>query len=127
MQFDLLAHSLLPHGFDQLVHSPFRGHRFENMVIMEAVKSFAGKGERAPCYFYRTASGLEIDLIVDHGDRLRAYEIKFSSTPTTEMTRSLIQFKTEYSVLHASLLTLCPKHLPLSKGVASEHWSKIDC
>jgi hypothetical protein len=96
------------------------------MVIMETVKNFAGKGERAPCYFYRTASGLEIDLILDHGDLLSAYEIKFSSTPTVDMARSLLQFKAENAVLHSSLLTLCPKHMPLSKGIASEHWSKVN-
>lgn len=35
---------------------------------MEKIKSFAEKGEQAPCYFYRTAAGLEIDLLVDYGD-----------------------------------------------------------
>jgi predicted AAA+ superfamily ATPase len=122
----LLCYLLRIETVDQLVHSPFRGHLFENMVIMETVKNFAGKGERAPCYFYRTASGLEIDLILDHGDLLSAYEIKFSSTPTVDMARSLLQFKAENAVLHSSLLTLCPKHMPLSKGIASEHWSKVN-
>ena len=121
----LLCYLLRIESVDQLIHSPFRGHLFENMVVMEAVKSFAGKGERAPCYYYRTASGLEIDLLLDHGDCLSAYEIKFSSTPTIEMAKSLIQFKTEYPVKHASVLTLCQRRLPFSHDVFSEHWSKI--
>ncbi len=121
----LLCYLFRIESVDQLVHSPFRGHIFENMVIMEVVKCFAGRGERAPCYFYRTSSGLEIDLLLDHGDHLSAYEIKFSSTPTIGMAKSLIQFKNEYPVKHAALLTLCSKHLPFSHGVSSEHWSKI--
>jgi predicted AAA+ superfamily ATPase len=121
----LLCYLLRIESVDQLIHSPFGGHIFENMVIMEAVKCFAGKGERAPCYFYRTSSGLEIDLLLDHGDYLSAYEIKFSSTPTIGMAKSLIQFKNEYPVKHASLLTLCPKHIPFSHDVSSEHWSTI--
>jgi hypothetical protein len=74
-----------------------------NVVIMELVKCYAGKGERAPCYFYKTASGVEIDLLLDHGNEFAIHEIKFSSTPTIEMARSLMQFKEEYPVKHASL------------------------
>ena len=122
----LLCYLLRIETVEQLIHSPFRGHLFENMVIMEAVKHYAGEGKRAPCYFYRTASGLEIDLIIDHGERLDAYEIKCSSSPTAEMGRSLVQFKKEYPVLHSSILTLHPNHIPLSRNVSSEHWSAVD-
>lgn len=121
----LLCYLLRIENVDQLVHSPFRGHVFENMVIMEIVKNFAGKGERAPCYFYRTSSGTEIDLLLDHRDHFSAYEIKFTATPSKEMAKSLIQFKGEYPVKHAALLTLCPKRVPLTHGIASEHWSTI--
>lgn len=121
----LLCYLLRVDTVNQLVHSPFRGHIFENMVIMETVKDFAGRGERAPCYYYRTSSGLEIDLLLDHGDHLSAFEIKCSSTPTSENAKSLVQFKDEYPVKRASLLTLCPKHIPFSHGVSWEHWSKI--
>lgn len=121
----LLCYLLRIETIDQLVHSPFRGHVFENMVIMEIVKNFAGKGERAPCYFYRTSSGTEIDLLLDHGDHFSAYEIKFTATPSKEMVKSLIQFKSEYPVKHAAIVTLCPKRVPLAHGIASEHWSTI--
>ncbi len=121
----LLCYLLRVENVDQLVHSPFRGHLFENMVIMEAIKECAGRGERAPCYYYRTSSGLEIDLLFDHGDHFNAYEIKFSATPNKEMAKPLLQFTKEYPVKHAALLTLVPSHLPLIEGISSEHWSKV--
>jgi predicted AAA+ superfamily ATPase len=108
---------------EQLIHSPFSGHIFENMVTMEVIKKFAGKGERAPCYFYRSSQGLEVDLLIDHGSSLDAYEIKFSASPTIEMTRSLAQFKEEYPVNKAALLTLYPKKIPFANGINMEHWS----
>ena len=92
---------------------------------MEKIKQYAEIGERAPCYFSRTSGGLEIDLIIDLGDRFNAYQIKFSSTPTIEMTRSLSQFQNEYPVEKASLLNLRHVKLPFSNGIVAEHWSHV--
>ena len=118
----LLCYLLRIETANQLIHSPFVGHIFENMVIMEKIKQFAEKGERAPCYFYRTSKGQEIDLLID-GDHMEAYEIKFSSTPTKDMALPLMQFAEEFPVKRASLLTLREKALPFSEKVAAEHWS----
>ncbi len=121
----LLCYLLRIEHVEQLIHSPFGGHLFENMVVMDVVKQFAEKGERAPCYFYRTSSGAEIDLLVDYGDYLHAYEIKFSATPTMEMTRALAQFAQEHHVKKALLLNLRSESLPFSNGVTAKHWSSI--
>lgn len=95
------------------------------MIVMEAIKSFAEKGERAPCYFFKTRSGLEVDLLIDYGDYLDAYEIKFSASPTSEMTHRLLQIKEEFPIKKALLLTLHPRKHPFSNGIVSEHWSHI--
>ncbi len=119
----LLCYLLRVEKVEQLIHSPFGGHIFENMVVMEKIKQFAEKGERAPCYFYRTGAGLEIDLLIDHGDHLDAFEIKFSATPSAEMTRSLVQFKNEFPVKKALLLNLRSQPHPFSNGIIADHWS----
>ncbi len=121
----LLCYLLRIENAEQLIFSPFSGHVFENMVVMERIKRFAGKGERAPCYFYRTSAGLEIDLLLDYGDHFDAFEIKFSATPNQEMTRSLAQFKNEFPVKKAALLNLRKEMLPFSNGVVAEHWSSF--
>lgn len=105
-----------------LIHSPFSGHIFENMVIMEKIKQFSEKGERSPCYFYRSAGGLEIDLVVDCGDSLEAYEIKFSSSPKPAMARSLAEFGKEFNVSKSAVLNLRERPLPLSNNIMAEHW-----
>lgn len=122
----LLCYLLRIENVEQLVHSPFAGHVFENMVIMDKIKQFAEKGERAHCYFYRLASGEEVDLLIDHGDTLDAYEIKFSSTPNATMTQSLVGFKKEQPIKKCALLTLRKEKLPFSNGITAEHWNSIE-
>jgi hypothetical protein len=120
----LLCYLLRIDRVEQLIHSPFAGHIFENMVIIEKIKEFAEKGERPSCYFYRTSGGLEIDLLVDGVD-LQAYEIKFSSSPTMEMTRCLAHFKNEYPVKKTALLNLRAESHTFPNGIVAEHWSKV--
>ncbi len=119
----LLCYLLRIQSADQLLHSPFAGHIFENMVVLEAVKGFAARGERAPCYFYRTSSGVEVDLLIDQGTHLDAYEIKFSATPQPDMARTLVQFKKEFPIGKCALLNLRQETLPLKEGVVAAHWT----
>lgn len=121
----LLCYLLRIQNTDQVIHSPFGRHIFENMIVLETVKRFAEKGERAPCYFYRTSGGLEIDLLIDRGDHFDAFEIKFSSTPHREMSRSLTQFQEEFPVKKAAVLTLRQETLPFSTKVVACHWSLL--
>ena len=121
----LLCYLLRIENVEQLVHSPFRRHVFENMVIMEKIKTFAGNAERAPCYFYRTISKLEIDLIIDCGNTIEAYEIKFTSSPSVGMTKSLEKFKEEHKVKKAALINLRRDSIPFANGIIAEHWNKI--
>ena len=119
----LLCYLLRINSVEQLIHSPFSGHIFENMVVIERIKQFAEKGERAPCYFYRTSGGLEIDLLIDYGEYFEAYEIKFTSKPSSEMIRSLLQFKNKFPIKKAALLNLRKDKYPFSNEIAAEHWS----
>jgi hypothetical protein len=121
----VLCYILRITSLDQFMHSPFASHVFENMVVMEKVKQFANKGQRTPIYFYRTVSGLEIDLIIDKGNFLEAYEIKFSSTPKKNMISSLEKFLKEHTNSIGALLTLRKEDLPLSENIKSKHFSYI--
>ncbi|HAB98396.1 MAG TPA: hypothetical protein DCE71_01070 [Parachlamydiales bacterium] len=121
----LLCYLLRIESAEQLIHSPFGGHIFENMVIMDKIKQFSEKGERPPYYFYRTHAGFEIDLLLDHGDTFDAYEIKFSATPKKDMIQSLVQFATEYPVKKSALLSLRPERTNLTEHIEALHWNDI--
>lgn len=102
-----------------------RGHLFENMVVMEAVKRLAASLERASFYFYRTALGMEVDLLVERRGGIEAYEIKHAKTIQREMGQSLKRFKEEHPVKKAALLSLREEKIPLFEGVVGEHWSSF--
>ncbi|MEM8728145.1 MAG: ATP-binding protein [Chlamydiota bacterium] len=120
----LLCYLLRIRNKEQLVYSPFVGHIFENMVIMDKIKGFAEQGERRPpCYFYRSSNKVEVDLLIDYGAYSDAYEIKCSASPNKNMTSSLRLLKKDLSIKNAELLTLREDPVVLGDGVIAKHWS----
>ena len=119
----LLCYLLKIKEKEQLVYSPFVGHIFENMVIMDKIKAFAEKGERPPCYFYRTSNGAQVDLMIDHGSYLDAYEIKFTASPNKNMVSSLVALKKDLPIKKGELLNLRADPVPFGNGVMAKHWN----
>jgi predicted AAA+ superfamily ATPase len=74
---------------EQLQHHPLRGALFENLVVLEVLKSLRNQGLRDPLYFFRDSNGLEIDLLLDHADGLQLVEIKASQTVSAPLFKSL--------------------------------------
>ncbi len=77
---------------EQLVCHPLRGGIFENYIISEHAKQCFHRGERPNMFFWRDRSGHEIDLIVERGLELRAYEVKAGETVRSDMFRNLEYF-----------------------------------
>lgn len=100
-----------------------RGAVFENMVVMEFKKRLAFQKGYSQCYFYRTASGLEVDLLVEHGGGIDAYEIKLAKTLSKDMADSLTQFQKDHSVRSTAVLSLHENSVPLNRSVMAQHWS----
>lgn len=74
-----LAHCLLGvESFNDLLGHPCLGSTFESCVIASLLDKF----ERYEPYFYRSAAGSEIDLVLQKGKKVIAIEIKASSTPS---------------------------------------------
>jgi len=74
---------------EQLQHHPLRGALFENMVVLEVLKSLRNQGLRDPLYFFRDSNGLEIDLLLEHADGLQLAEIKASQTVSAPLFKNL--------------------------------------
>lgn len=102
-----------------------RGHLFENMVIMEVIKRLSHQTERSQIYFYRTASQVEVDLIIERGNTLEAYEIKYSKTLDRGMANSLSLFIKEHKVQRTAILSLSEDQSLLAPGIGNQHWSTV--
>ncbi len=73
-----VLHSLLKiNTYDDLYNSPYFGGSWEGLVIENIIEQF----NDFECFYYRTADGAEIDLVLVKGLEVVAIEIKSSITP----------------------------------------------
>ncbi len=109
---------------ERLLKASIGGPIFENMVIAEFIKRRSKSPQRTECFFYRTASGVEVDLIIERSGKIEAYEIKFTKTLSRDMAQSLNLFASEHKVEKSTVLSLQEKKTPLMEGIYAEHWFK---
>jgi len=79
-------------GIENALHvsrDPLRGHLFENLVIVEALKYRWNQGKRSNLYFYRDSKGNEVDLLFVTESNLFPVEIKAGMTITREYFKGL--------------------------------------
>lgn len=79
-------------GLEKTEHvsrDPLVGQLFENLVIIEFLKSRLNKGKISNLYFYRDSSGLEVDLLIQNGRKLNGIEIKSASTFSSNLISNL--------------------------------------
>lgn len=119
----LLCYLLGLHSSEELSRSSHLSHIFENMVIMEVIKRTSTLPRRITCSYWNPPN-CEVDLIVETGNHLFAFEIKHARTLHTRQYESLNLFKADYKNAHLFLLSLQDKHVHLSKEIQAIHWSE---
>lgn len=71
---------------------PLIGNLFENMVVMEALKTRLNAGNAPDLYFFRDQRGFEIDLLLNDNHKLHPFEIKSGRTFVSDWTKNLRHF-----------------------------------
>jgi predicted AAA+ superfamily ATPase len=80
----------------QLNRDPLRGNLFENLVILEKIKKALNTTSSSKFWYYRTTSGIEVDLVEERGRSLIPTEIKSSASFHSDFCKNLEVFKSEY-------------------------------
>ncbi len=118
-----ILHTLLAiDSFDDLLGHPVFGASWETIAMENIIASFP---EWEP-YFYRTAAGTEIDLILIRGNRKLAFEFKASASPkpTKGFWTGLQDLNIDQAVIIAPIkegfpiknnVMVCPLHEVLQK------------
>lgn len=88
----LLCHLLKITNPQSIQLHPLKGSLFENLIVAEAFKQNDHKYLHADFCFWRDASGNEVDLLVEHNEKLSIVEIKASSTIKNEHFKGLNYF-----------------------------------
>ncbi len=132
-----LACHLLGIESDQALNrSPFLGQIFEGFVAAEIVKRQINTGHSKSLYYFRDRQGLEVDFLLDLGDRrLALIEAKATRTPTPHMAeplsrleKSIKNYEIRRFVVHRalpgrrSLHTLSPGVKALSLDRLADLW-----
>jgi predicted AAA+ superfamily ATPase len=106
---------------DHAAAGPLGGPIFETAVLLEIVKTFAGRGEEPLVYFWRTSTGVEVDFVVETGGRLIPIEVKLSATPRPAMAKGIRAFQEDLGEKASSGFVVHPGdvHLPLAPKVVA--------
>lgn len=75
---------------DQIHLHPFRGALFENMIVVDFLKSRFNVGKTNNLYFWRDNLGKEIDLLMDTGVAIIPIEIKSGQTVTNDFFKGVV-------------------------------------
>lgn len=89
----LLCHLLKITRADTIHLHPSKGNIFENMIVAEAEKQNHHKYLHADFWFWRDASGHEVDLLIEHDDVIKIAEIKATSTIKSDFFKGLNYFE----------------------------------
>ena len=81
------------HQPDQIRRDPLFGALFENMIVIDRLKSAYNAARPVECYFYRDNIGNEVDLIEPQDSKVHAVEIKAGATINADYFTALKRFK----------------------------------
>ena len=100
---------------------PMGGPIFETAVLSEIVKALISRGEEPQIYFWRTSTGVEVDIVIERAGKLIPIEVKLSATPRPAMAESIITFQRDFGARAAAGYVIHPggMKLPLSSRVTA--------
>jgi len=78
---------------EHLAAHPLRGLLFENLAVLEVLKTFHNAGEHPDLHFYRDSAGNEADLVLEHGAAMTLAEIKSAQTVSGDAMRSIANIR----------------------------------
>lgn len=76
-----------------LSRDPLIGQIFENLIVLEAIKTRLNKGLNPNIYFFRDSNGLEVDILFKQGSYLTPVEIKSSATFHKTFSKGIHKFQ----------------------------------
>lgn len=113
-----LLHYLLGIGsMEDLIASPARGRSWEGLIIEQMISAESLKRPGNQYYFYRTATGVEIDLVIDRGQKRTGYEIKCATSVSANDAANLKQGLADGIIHEGFVVYSGAEAFPLSKDI----------
>ena len=100
----LLHYFLNIHSELTLSTHPARGESWEAFIIEELITAFALYVPGTQAYYWRTSTGIEVDLMIMRDNRLIPFEVKLHSSPDKEAAKSLVSCMNDLALEYAYLV-----------------------
>ena len=110
---------------EQVTRDPLLGSIFENLVVLEALKSRFNKGLPSNLYFFRDSYGLEIDLLYQSGNEMTGIAIKAASTWHQKFKKNLSRFSQKHHPLEHSYVAYSGDPIAFSDGVKALRYNQV--
>lgn len=106
---------------------PMRGAIFETAVLMEIIKTYLHRGKEPRVYFWRTAAGAEVDILVEVNGYLVPIEVKLSATPRPAMAKgiTILQADLGKKVVPGYIVHPGDVRLPLGQGAIALPFAEL--
>ncbi|MEW6417854.1 MAG: ATP-binding protein [Nitrospirota bacterium] len=123
----LASYLLGIHDSETLLNSPSFGNLFETMIITDFLKRFLHSGQMPSMYYMRTRDGLEIDLVLELGQKLHLFEIKSSMTILPKHASSLLKITNDLKSLikTSAIISMSPDNFQMKKDIFNFNWKNI--
>ena len=110
-----------------LINGPMAGSLFENAVVSEVYKSALSRGLKPELYYWRSQSGIEVDLIIGKDGGYIPCEIKLASTIKPLFYKNLNYWLklSEQPEQKGYLITNCNRDLPLPGNIENIFWHDV--
>jgi predicted AAA+ superfamily ATPase len=103
-----------------------RGASFEGLVIEELIRRTLTTGSHSQPFFWRTAAGAEVDLLLVDGRKIVPIEIKLGSEVRPQSLASLRQCMADLGLRRGYVVTTGSEYRKLGHGVELIPWSLLE-
>ena len=112
---------------DTLINSPNFGNLFETMIVTDFLKRFLHFGQMPSMYYLRTRDGLEVDLVLELGQKLHLFEIKSTMTVLPKHASSLSRIASELNsaIGTSAVVSASSDNFHLTGGICNYSWKNI--
>lgn len=113
----LLHHLLNIDSLETLSNHPIRGASWETFVIEDLIRREHLAHPHSQSFFWRTAAGAEIDLVIERGDRRYAVEIKTARAASSHLARSIKVIAADLDLRHTAVIDQGAGREALAPGI----------
>jgi len=112
---------------DHVLQGPMAGPLFETACVSQFYKRFSALVDPCSLYYYRSADGLEVDLLIAAGKKVYPVEMKLSSTIDYGKTKSLVKWLEIARIkdVHGLIISSSKQMGLVGNNVANCHYSLV--